>query len=69
MSVRTFENKIVTLTAAQFLDVSWKFMSAFETVMGTAWHYEDLTAASDLVEELPVLPESFTPAVQSLAAA
>ena len=69
MAVRTFENKLVPMTAGQFMDMSWKFMSAFETVMGTAWHYEDMISAAELDEELPVLPESFTPDAQSLAAA
>lgn len=69
MSVRTGENNLVPLTANQFLDLSWKFMSAFEAVMGTAWHYEDLVKAAIAAEELPELPADFTPEVQSLVAA
>jgi hypothetical protein len=69
MGVRTGENNLVPVTAAQFLDLSWKFMSAFEAVMGTAWHYEDLVKAADAAEDLPELPADFTPEVQSLVAA
>jgi hypothetical protein len=69
MGIRTFENVLVPLTASQFMDMSWKFMSAFETVMGTAWHYEDLIKAAVAEAELPALPETFTPAAQALAAA
>lgn len=69
MGVRTFENVRVPLTAGQFMDLSWKYMAAFEAVMDNSWHYEDLIKASDSIVELPALPESLTPDTQGLAAA
>lgn len=69
MSVRTFENVLVSMSASQFMDMSWKYMSAFETVMGTSWHYEDLIGAAISLDDLPVLPASFSPDVQVIAAA
>lgn len=66
MAIRTFENNVVPVTADQMLQISWKILGAYEEVMGTAWHYEDLIKASETIGDLPTLPGALTPSEQSV---
>lgn len=59
MGIRTYENNIVPVTAAQMVDIGWQVLKAYKGVMGTAWHFEDQLNRAESIHELPFLPESF----------
>lgn len=61
IKVRTYENSSVPLTAQQVIDLSWKVLAAYESIMTKAWDFQDLIKAAETLAELPVLPPSFTP--------
>lgn len=61
MGIRTYENVLVPLTADAMMNLSWTILNSYEEVMRAAWDMEDLVKAAENLEELPELPEYFTP--------
>ena len=67
INIRTYENLSVPLTPQKVIDLSWSSLAGYQQIMGAAWDLQDLIRAAESLADLPVLPESLTPAARAIA--